>query len=325
MRKSLNALCFLLLFLIAACTPYMEGAGPVKTVPDFDGDYYVAADGTRLPLRVWEPQNPPKAVLLGVHGFNDYGNFVTPGFASFLQDNDVRVITYDQRGFGEGPHRGLWPGTDTLVNDLASIIHLVHSRHEDLPLYVMGESMGGAVVINTLSTITPLPVQGAILSAPAVWGPSTWPWYQKAGLYFFSYTMPWLELSGGGIVQPTDHIENWKNWSRDPLVIRGNRVDTLYGVSQAMEAALHNAANLHVPSLVLYGAKDEVIPHAPTRQMINSLPDGHRLAYYPEGWHWLTRDKNGPVVWKDILGWINDQGGALPSGMDSNARQRLQQ
>ena len=36
-------------------------------------DRYVAADGTALPLAVWPAANgPPKAVILGLHGFGDY-------------------------------------------------------------------------------------------------------------------------------------------------------------------------------------------------------------------------------------------------------------
>lgn len=323
MLKSLKFFCLGLCLFLVACTPYMEGAGPVKNVPDLDGDFYVAADGARLPLRIWKPDGAPKAVLLGVHGFNDYGNFLMPDMPTFLQENGILLITYDQRGFGKGPHPGIWAGTDTMVNDLAILIHLVHSRYENLPLYVMGESMGGAIVLNTLAEIKPLPVAGAILSAPAVWGMSTWPWYQKAALYMFSYSVPWMKLSGGGIVQPTDALETWKNWSLDPLVIRATRVDALYGVSQAMERALHNAAKLETPSLVLYGDKDEVIPRIPTAKMVKNLPSKHRVALYENGWHWLPRDKNGPLVWKDILAWMEDQNAPLPSHMDLNARARL--
>lgn len=323
MPKSLKFLCLALYLILTACTPYVQGVGPVKNVPDLAGNFYITADGAKLPLRIWKPDSTPKAVLLGVHGFNDYGNFLMPGMPAFLQENGILLITYDQRGFGKSPHPGIWAGTDAMVNDLATLIHLVHSRYEDLPLYVMGESMGGAIVLNTLAEIKPLPVAGAILSAPAVWGMSTWPWYQKAALYMFSYTVPWMKLSGGGIVQPTDALETWKNWSRDPLVIRATRVDALFGVSQAMERALNNAAKLDTPSLVLYGEKDEVIPRIPTAEMIKRLPEQHRVALYKNGWHWLARDKNGPLVWKDILAWINDQKAPLPSQMDINARTRL--
>jgi alpha-beta hydrolase superfamily lysophospholipase len=323
MHNTLKAIGLSLMLLGTACTPYMEGAKAVTHVPDLVGDDFVTADGAKLPLRVWEPDEPAQAVLIGVHGFNDYGNFLMPGMPAFLQKNKIKLITYDQRGFGKGPHPGIWAGTQTMTNDLAMLIHLVHARHENLPLFVLGESMGGAVALTTLAKITPLPVDGLILSAPAVWGPSTWPWYQKAALYTMSYTLPWLKLSGGGIVQPTDNIETWKNWSRDPLVIKSTRVDALWGVSWLMEDALNAATDLKVPTLMLYGEKDQVIPKKATAAMVAHISDNIRLSLYKEGWHWLPRDKNAPVVWQDIVHWMQNKDVPLPSGADQEARKRL--
>ena len=39
-----------------------------------------------------------------------------------------------------------------------------------------------------------------------------------------------------------------------------------------------------------------------------------RSAYYAQGWHLLTRDHEGPIVWADILAFIRDPAGPLPSG-----------
>ncbi|WP_135079757.1 alpha/beta fold hydrolase [Terasakiella sp. SH-1] len=322
MLRTLSAL--LLLFFLIACAPHMEGAGPKTGEADIVGDVIQTADGTQLPLRRWEPNSAPKAVLLGVHGFNDYGNFLMPGFPDYLAENGILLITYDQRGFGQTANRGLWAGTQTFVNDLASIIHLIHARYEHLPLYVMGESMGGAIVMNTMARIKPLPVEGIILSAPATWGMQVWPWYQKLALYTLSHTLPWLKLSGGGILQPTDHIENWHNWSRDPLVIRATRVDAVYGVSQTMADALNASPKITTPTLLLYGAKDEVIPAIATKTMLSSMTITPTFAFYENGWHWLPRDKNAQTVWADILSWINDAQQPLPSGADMDSRKRLE-
>src|SRR5690349_23549709 len=63
------ALLFLL--LAAACTPVVIPAGPVVTAPAVTGDALVMPDGARLPLRRWLPEGKPRAILLGLHGFND--------------------------------------------------------------------------------------------------------------------------------------------------------------------------------------------------------------------------------------------------------------
>lgn len=322
-----NAAKFFLCVLVAlvtGCTPHMAKTGSGMQTPVIEKNTFNTRDGTTLPLRVWGTPDAPQAILIGVHGFNDYGNFLNPGFPAFLNERGVTLITYDQRGFGDAPFRGKWAGRGTMVQDLSALIHLLKAQHKNTPLYVLGESMGGAVVINTVTQNSALPIDGVILSAPAVWGMSTWPWYQKLALKVFAHTMPWLKLSGGGFVQPTDHMETWKNWSRDPLVIRETRVDALWGVSHLMEDALHAAPALTTNTLVLYGAKDEVIPPKATARFVNSLPEKVKVALYPKGWHMLTRDHNGPVVWKDILHWmINPKDTSLPSKADLGARHKI--
>jgi acylglycerol lipase len=321
MRNLLKALSCI--FLLVACAPHVEQAGPQTRDTAFTDTHYLTTDDTALPLHQWIPDEGQKAILIAVHGFSDYGHFVLPGFAEYLQANNIHLITYDQRGFGDTMSRGLWAGHDTMADDLANLIKLTQKTYPTLPLYIMGESMGGAVVIETLAQHKDLPIKGAILSAPAVWSMDDWPWYQKAGLYAFSYTMPWLKLSGGGIVQPTDHMETWKTWSRDPLVLREIRVDSLFGVSKLMTRAANQLPEITSPILFLYGENDEVIPAAPVQRIAPHFKDSITFALYKEGWHMLTRDHNGPVVWQDIHHWITSRTTPLPSKADIGTKERL--
>ena len=53
---------------------------------------------------------PVRAVILALHGFNDYSNaFEGPG--EVWAGHGIATYAYDQRGFGAAPERGLWPGT----------------------------------------------------------------------------------------------------------------------------------------------------------------------------------------------------------------------
>ncbi|RUA22653.1 hypothetical protein DSL92_04605 [Billgrantia gudaonensis] len=78
----------------------------------------------------------------------------------------------------------MWPGHARLAQDVTTLLaRLLHERHPDTPLYLVGKSMGAAVVILSSPT-TPhprWPWQRADL--PAVWGFDTMPWYQRLGLY----------------------------------------------------------------------------------------------------------------------------------------------
>ena len=65
---------------VARVTPAAEAAVTAPVSPGFTEDAFIASDSARLPLRKWLPKEPVKAVILALHGFNDYSNgFDIPG------------------------------------------------------------------------------------------------------------------------------------------------------------------------------------------------------------------------------------------------------
>ena len=113
-----------------------------------------------------------RAVILALHGFNDYSNaFEDPGDA--WATRGIATYAYDQRGFGAAPERGLWPGRAALAADAATASQMLRRLYPGVPLYLLGDSMGGAVAVVAMTgeSGTPVPdVDGVILTAPAVWG-----------------------------------------------------------------------------------------------------------------------------------------------------------
>ncbi len=293
---------------------------------DLAGDqpFVTTADGTRLPLRVW-PAPDAKAVILALHGFNDYSNaFDMPG--PYWAARGVATYAYDQRGFGRGADAGRWAGIDTYVDDVRTTAALLRKRHPGLPLYLMGESMGGAISMMAMTSGAAPDVDGVILVAPAVWDRSHMPFYQTWALWIASNTVPWMALSAKGLdIMPSDNIDMLRKLSADPLVIKSTRIDSIRGLVDLMDDAFEAAPKLSGPSLILYGARDEVVPEKPTLAMMSRLPKSgaHRVAIYSRGYHMLLRDLQAQAVWDDILAWIAAPKAALPSGADEEGRQKL--
>lgn len=303
-----------------ACAPRQQLPGPVTTAPSLNDTVIVTPDAARLPLRVWAPDGPPKLVVLALHGFNDYSNaFDDPG--QFWAAQGVITYAYDQRGFGAAPNRGLWAGTATYVEDLRLVAGLLRARHPGLPLYILGESMGGAVTMVAMASEAPPSNDGVILLAPAVWGRDFMPFYQTIPLWLSAHVMPWMRLTGEGLkIRPSDNIEMLRRFSADPLVIKQTRVDTIYGLVDLMDAAQVAAPKLAMRSLILYGLKDEIVPDKPTFTMIERLPKfdppRHKLALYATGYHMLMRDLQAAVVIEDALAWMQNPDRPLPSGAE---------
>jgi acylglycerol lipase len=266
-------------------------------------------DGYRLPLSRWEADGNTRAVVLSLHGLNDY-SFAFDNLGQYLAFHGITVIAYDQRGFGNTDGVGVWHGSERLSADLVTMTALLRQRYATVPLYLLGESMGGAVVLTSLAS-APLDVDGIVLVAPAVWARSSMPYYQRAALWIAAHTIPDTQLTGEGLnLQPSDNKDMLRALGSDDLVIKSTRVDVLYGISNLMDNAML-ASNI-VPGniLLLYGKKDDIIPALPTCELVERLSHNGttRLSaiIYEQGYHMLTRDLQAAVVLEDIATWIAD-------------------
>lgn len=319
----------LLILAVAGCASTYQPMGPEVTEPRLAEEVLIAPDGRKLPLRRWLPDEAPRAVILAIHGFNDYSNaFEGPG--RFWADRGIATYAYDQRGFGAGAQPGIWAGAATLVRDAATAVALIRQRHPDVPLYLLGESMGGAVVLTLLgSALAPEPpVDGAILVAPAVWGRETMPFYQRWALWLSVNLFPGLELTGEGLgIIPSDNIEMLRALGADPLVLKANRVDTLDGLVTLMSLGRAAAPDVEVPTLYLYGDNEQVLPLDTVDGLLEDLPPdpSRTIAFYKDGYHMLLRDLAAEIVWRDIAAWTADPAAPLPSGADQRGLARLGQ
>ncbi|MCK8516320.1 lysophospholipase [Methylonatrum kenyense] len=309
------------LFLTACTLPaYPEGpergSEPVRLEPDM----MRLDDGFLLPVRRWTPVQEPQAILLALHGFNDYGMSFDP-LAKSLLERRILTVAIDQRGFGETEGRGRWHGEERMREDVRQVLRELRKTYPDTPLYLLGKSMGGAMAMTVMSN-EPVPdVDGTILVAPAVWARDTMPWYQRWALAIGVRIAPGRTVSPEGLsIDPSDNTEMLREWSRDPLVITDTRIDAIYGLGNLMDQGLAASGALKGETLILYGENDEVIPPRPTCRMLMALPDQDsvdwRFVLYPDGWHMLTRDLQQQRVHADIAAWILDRETRLPSGME---------
>ncbi|MEQ1637526.1 MAG: lysophospholipase [Methylococcales bacterium] len=317
----------LILSLLNGCMPMTHPPGAKVNLAQLHENTFITPDGARLPLRHWLPNAAPQAIVIALHGFNDYSHFFDqPG--TFLSKQGIACYAYDQRGFGEAPERGLWAGSTAYRDDLQTLTNLIKQRYPQQPVYLLGESMGGAVVITAISQGEPLPVDGVVLVAPALWARSTMPWYQTSLLWTLAHTMPWLTLTGQSVgARPSDNIEMLRALGRDPLVIKGTRVESIFGLTNLMDEAFDSATLLRGNTLLLYGEKDEIIPKKPTvsflQKWLSSDTNDKTVAFYEQGYHMLLRDLQAEKPWQDIAAWIKERSTKLPSGADARAQQVL--
>jgi alpha-beta hydrolase superfamily lysophospholipase len=306
--------------LLAAAAPLLTQAQTdAAAEARLEATRVVLADGTALPLVQWGPQTgAPRAAIVALHGLSDHATTYTR-VAEHLAADGYVVYAYDQRGFGASEQRGTWVGGDVLARDALEVGRLVRERHTGVPLYVFGESMGGGVLLRALALGPSGWLDGAVLLAPAVWSRSQMPWYQRFALGTMSSTFRGMKFSRPKRRAPTDDPETLRALRDDPLVIHKVRVDMLAGVSDLMDEVTVAPRSFAVPTLILYGARDEIIPVNALCSWAASLDatSPWRLVLYPKGWHMLLRDLDAPTVRSDLSAWLTNAGGELPSGLEA--------
>ena len=314
-------LSVMLLALAACTTPHVQ---PPLTPPAgfagprIEADAFVVDDGGRLPYLRWGPQEP-SAVVIALHGMNDHAaafRLAGPWWA----ERGIATYAYDQRGFGDAPGRGVWAGEARMAEDLRTVVALVRARHPTARIAVAGESMGGAVAISAFASDRPPVADQLLLLAPAVWGWSSQSIPNRASLWAAARLMGPRSVTPPDWavrrIRATDNLIELVANGNDSGFIRSTRFDALSGLVDLMESATTKLGQVRGPTILMYGAHDQIIEKGPMRRALVRAgdPPNLRTAWYPDGWHLLNRDWQAEVMFRDVEAILRDPDAVLPSG-----------
>ncbi|MEJ2678976.1 MAG: alpha/beta fold hydrolase [Gemmatimonadota bacterium] len=278
-----------------------------------------ASDGTRLSLHAVGPADGVP-VLLVPGTFSNHSFWLGTrgtGFARHRAAAGYRAFALYPRGHGDSqrPGRGdRWTFDDWARRDLPAAIQHVARRQ---PLFLVGHSAGGAVVLVALAARPELQecIRGAVILATPL------PWLQPLRRVF-AHGIRLLSLAAGRFparllgIGPEDELARvmaqWMTWN-----LRGSwRGDdgTDYG------ARLHD---VHVPVLAMAGAGDRLwAPPRAVRGLVDLLDSSDRTFTVCGREDGCSRDydHNGLVisrparteVWPRIVEWLDARSGALP-------------
>lgn len=260
-------------------------------------------DGTELAGRLWEPQSP-RALLVLVHGLGEHsGRYLE--MAEYLRGDGIAVLGYDQRGHGASPGaRGHIDRWEQYREDLESACTHLSRLYSGVPLFVLGHSMGGLVVLEYALHTDAVP-RGIIASAPAL-GTDGVPPVKIALSRVLGVVTPRLQMELGLDVS---------NLSRDPEVARSYTADPLvhgtgsvrFGVEAmaAQRRVLDGASGFPCPLLLVYGDDDRIASIGAIERFGAAVeqPDMSRVVY-PGGRHESHHELQKSEVLSLYSSWI---------------------
>lgn len=265
---------------------------------------FEAPDGTRLFRRAWLPREARRAVVI-VHGLAEHsGRYDHVG--AWLSARDCAVHAYDHRGHGrsEGP-RGHLGAFAELLDDLEAFVQVVRREHPDLPVVLLGHSMGGLVTTALLVERKP-DVACAAVSGPALEIPEHVTPLRRRATRGLRRLAPRLRMVAG--LDP-DHLsrdpEVVRGYVEDPLVFRRVTVSLASELLDAMTRTAGGAFQVRVPMLLLHGEADRLCPARGSRAFHGQLRGvGHRLRVYPQLRHEILNEPEHEQVLEDLLDWL---------------------
>ena len=264
------------------------------------------SDGEKIPYRLWKAENPRGIVLL-LHGATDYcGAFdeIGPEFVG----HGITALAIDQRGFGATSTRGKWRGKGRMIRDAIETIDYLRNRFgKELPVFILGESMGAALAVHVASRAPDLGLAGIVLAAP---GAISGTWRRMFGhaltrvLRFF--------MPNSSIV--IERISAWEftpgsaiRLLSDPMVLRRVHPATLFGLFKLSRSAVDEAEHVRIPSLTMIGGKEDLLREDCIKRLYAGLAGDKQWTRFKNGPHLLLHWKNRDKVLSRVFAWIDGQ------------------
>ena len=125
--------------------------------------------------------------FLIVHGFGEHSSRYIP-FALEIAKKNFDVFLFDFRGFGYSS--GI-RGSTTLTEFFQDFVTVLNNVNKNAPLYVLGHSMGGGVLLSFLKLNPKVKITGVMLSNPFMDFPKKMGlnFVKRLGLSFISKNM----------------------------------------------------------------------------------------------------------------------------------------
>ncbi|MGC8644217.1 MAG: lysophospholipase [Isosphaeraceae bacterium] len=263
-------------------------------------------DGLPLKVRCWFTPRA-RGMVVVAHGLGDHAGAYAHLAEAIGRPLGVDFLAPDFRGHGRSPgRRGVVRRYEDLVEDLNAIVAWARSRHPELPLFVLGHSNGGQVVLR-MALRPPPGLAGVIASNPAIQiAMPVPPAKLKLGKLLLSLA-PWLTLrSNAPCTWMTRDPAMQQKYRADGL--RHNRVSAplYFGMVEGGEMLLARAGEITTPILMIIGGQDPVIDPATSREFFDRLASPDKtLLLYPKMLHEPFNELGREQVFDDLARWLD--------------------
>ncbi|KAG0275149.1 hypothetical protein BGZ95_009129 [Linnemannia exigua] len=283
--------------------------------PTSKEEWITAADGHEIFTKTWFAVGAPVASVVFVHGLGEHIVRYDHVFEEFNKAG-FQVSAFDQRGFGQTGKKsktlGSTGGYDKAIPDITAALE--RGKIEGLPLFLMGHSYGGSLVLN-YDCIGPLRTElsGLIASAPLVLASApTRPNAFTVGVAgLVSKILPSFQtniaLDSSFISRDCDHVEKYNT---DPLIhgyISTKGVYDMLTNGKLLLTDRYKIISKDVPVLIAHGTEDGLTDYKASKEFFDKIEVKDKEYKVYEGhFHELHNEPEAErkVVIEHYIQWI---------------------
>ncbi|MCT4582860.1 MAG: lysophospholipase [Flavobacteriales bacterium] len=304
---------------------------------DFVNQNFQAKDGVNLVTYFWECEQP-KGVVHIVHGMSEHAARYND-FALFLNEHGYLVYASDLRGHGKTAgsldkvgNFAMQDGWNKVVGDVIDLSKELDLKYPNLPLYILGHSMGSFISRN-IAILCPPEIDGYIFSATAG-HPGLKGWFgkhvsnlnlklmgKKNNTPFMDFLMFWdYNLK-------YENKRTKKDWlSKDEAIVDAYMADpfcmqvfTSQFFNDLLKGVFYINETYHIrkmekekPILLFAGDMDPVGDYGKGPQEVynkfkkSGIKDV-TLKMYASGRHEMLNETNRAEVYEMVLNWLNEK------------------
>ncbi len=274
------------------------------------GQYFTTKSGDKLYNRAWLSDNT-KRIIVGIHGFAAHGEYYVQ-VADQMISSGISTYSLDLKHHGRSSGaRGHVESLQELINQINEFILCLKNIHENVPIFLMGLSMGGCITAN-YTLMFPGSVSGIILMAPAVKRSLKLTANDILSLpvmafrYLFQKRKPIVDITkrqGVGTRNPlrSQYDEN------DEYRMKTVSLNYLLQVNKFVKKAFKGASKIICPVLIMQGTDDQLVSRDGVREFFNNLTvKDKKLIVLDGAYHCLYSD---PAMverggWEELRNWI---------------------
>jgi alpha-beta hydrolase superfamily lysophospholipase len=270
-------------------------------------DVLKTKDGLNLDIHIWEPQSP-KAVLLAIHGgLAHAGDYVTP--AMYFKDWGIATAAYDLRGHKQ--EKTYIDCFDQYLEDTAEFLKWIKSAYPDIPIIVVGHSMGGLIATHfgIKYAATDPKIKGYILSSP---------YYENAIkvspvmiplVKIFGKIIPKAVIPGPDITDLLTHDQTITSRHRKDAEdgLRSMKPTMRFGAEllKAQKWVKENFSVWNHPTFAVIAGADQVADYKEAERLLKSMnPKQITYLFHKDNFHENFNELNRQETFEKIYEWI---------------------